>query len=277
MPDPAQLAESAAKVGTALTDAGSTPLAVAVVAAFASIVVGVLAAFASITAALISAKNAKATAGSVRQIEHDKLAHQDRRDARVKSEQVSRYSEPLARAAYDLQSRIFNILKKSALRSFVSQGDDRQRTYMIENTTFLVAQFFCWSELVRLDVQLINLGENAKTRQIQHLLDEISRIWGTDSHAKTLRIFAGEQRAIGEALVTGTGSRECIGYGKFVSSLGRGKNALLDFIRDDLKNLSSDLSLGQERLRALQNAFIDLLALLDPDGLRFPPNSRSKL
>ena len=42
---------------------------------------------------------------------------------------TARYREPLARAAYDLQSRLYNILQQNLLVVYYEGGDERERTW----------------------------------------------------------------------------------------------------------------------------------------------------
>jgi hypothetical protein len=68
---------------------------------------------------------------------------------RVESEKaISRYREPLARAAYDLQSRLYNILEHSLISAYFDNGDERERAYVVDNTVFLVAQYLAWTEII---------------------------------------------------------------------------------------------------------------------------------
>lgn len=75
-------------------------------------------------------------------------------DRRAELERTTRrYREPLARAAYDLQSRLFNIVKGRFLETFLANGDAREQAYALNNTVFVIAQFFAWTELVRRELQ----------------------------------------------------------------------------------------------------------------------------
>jgi hypothetical protein len=50
---------------------------------------------------------------------------------------MSRYREPLVRAAYDLQSRLFNTLRQDQrgfLAKYVVGGDPKEQEYARENT-----------------------------------------------------------------------------------------------------------------------------------------------
>lgn len=147
---------------------------------------------------------------------------------------------------------------------------------------FLIAQFQCWSELVRRGIQFIDLGKNEKTRDLLRLQDTIYSLWGTDAYSPVLRIFAGEQRAIGDALIQtddkGLERSECIGYGTFLKTFTPGANLLIDALRADVVSLGvHGIHPATERLKAIQNTLIDLLLMLDPEYIRFPADRRSKV
>lgn len=225
----------------------------------------------ALIAGVVALLSAGGTIWSARQIERLKSVEQKRRE-------ISRYSEPLARAAYDLQSRIFNILNKGLIETYLIHGDERERIYVKENTTFLFAQYLCWVELVRREIQFIDLEERKKTRKLLRLQDNISSVWGSDQHPALLRIFAGEQRAIGEALiVVRTRGAECMGYGEFLKTFSEGTHPLIDAVRVDVERLGNSAESARSRLIKIQRLIIDLLDILDRDHLRFPRESRSKV
>lgn len=216
--------------------------------------------------------------GTLRKIERQKIEHQKSRDAAERKLQTSRFSEPLARSAYDLQSRIYNILRGQLIETFVARGDARERSYVIDNTVYLIAQALCWTELVRREIQFIDLGENARTRELLRLQDGLYSIWGTDRFPPLLRLFAGEQRALGEALITsGAQSAECMGYGEFLKAFPKRANPLVDALRGDVAALAGGVAPAADRLTALHHALIDLLDMLDPDNVRFPAERRTKV
>jgi hypothetical protein len=225
-------------------------------------------------------RNAERTARNARDIEDIKNARAKEAAAAARQAQVSRYSEPLARAAYDLQSRIFNLLRQNFAGVYMAKGTPRARDYAVENTTFVICQYFCWTELTRRELQFIDLGEDSRTRRLTAVQDQLYHLWGSDRRGlgPMLRLFAGEQRAIGEALIVGApGAAECIGYGGFLTVLGLGTNPLIDVVRDDVATLAGGTSPVAKRLTDIQHKLVDLLDLLDPDALRFPQDSRSKL
>jgi hypothetical protein len=110
------------------------------------------------------------------------------------------------------------------------------------------------------------------------LQDEIYTQFQTDRFDKMFRVFAGEQRAIGERMIRdGARGPECVGYATFLDQLSKAPDPLFQSIRDDVQNLSFRLQEARPRLVALQNALIDLLAFLDPGFVRFPKEKRTKV
>jgi hypothetical protein len=47
--------------------------------------------------------------------------------------EISKFSEPLARSAYDLQSRFYNILKLDLIGAYLVNGNDREKAYVIDD------------------------------------------------------------------------------------------------------------------------------------------------
>lgn len=190
---------------------------------------------------------------------------------------VARYSEPLVRAAADLQSRLFNILDLQFVDYFLINGTNREQVYALSNTAFLFAQFFAWTEATRLEVQFIKLEEDTKTQELSRLQSRIYSILQTDAYAPVFRVFAGEQRAIGERmLVQSPTGLKCLGYGDFLSRGGFPGDALLNALHEDVASLKNNQTSAIKRFAALQNALIELIDFLDPKHLRIPITERSK-
>ncbi len=227
----------------------------------------------ALLAGVISLVAAGFTIWGTVEVERFKIAESER----IASEKEAiKYQEPLIRAAYDLQSRLYNILRQNLLEAYFVNGDERDKQYVIDNTVFLVAQYFSWSEIIRQKIRFINLKEEKRTRDLTYIFDDILHIWSTDSLGAAFRIFAGEQRAIGESLIVNSDDGlECIGYGAFLKRFPKGSDAFIDAIRRHVEKFASG-DVGEERLVQLQHRFIDLLAFLDPDFIRFPEKSRSK-
>jgi hypothetical protein len=208
------------------------------------------------------------------ELESFRLAEQRRFEA---ERTAARYREPLARAAYDLQSRLYNILQQNLLAVYYEKGDERERSYVVDNTAFLVAQYFAWTEIVRRDIQYIDLGQDEQTRRLARLQDDIYSLFQTDRFGRLFRVFAGEQRAIGERMVReGPRGLECLGYAAYLDQVAKGGDRLIEALRGDVRAVSAHLPAARPRLVALQHALIDLLAFLDPDFVRFPRERRTK-
>lgn len=205
----------------------------------------------------------------------------DERLARQEAEKiVSKYRDPLLNAAYDLQSRIFNILdkRKVFLLAYYSHGSELQKEYAVENTVFLVAQFLGWTELTRQEIQFIDLGSNKKTRKLRELQDSIYSQFRTDDFGKGFQLFAGDQRAIGELMIDRTREHpRCIGYAAFLKDRNVNLDHWLDPLREDVKKMAKSVKPYEERLISIQHSLIDLLKFLDPRYIYFPRESRSKL
>lgn len=191
----------------------------------------------------------------------------------------SQFDEPFFRAAFDLQSRIFNILEDNFIEQFLGfSTNERERNYAVDNTVFLIAQYMCWAGLVRREIQYSLLDEMKGLRARQAAQNTVEEAWRNDDYSSILRIFAGEQRAIGEALIRTNGSRsDCIGYGAFTQAFKRGGDPLIDALRNDIQSLSKGPEEAVDRLRAVQHSLIDLLYTVDPKFIRFPEAVRGKV
>lgn len=204
----------------------------------------------------------------------------EREQRQIEAERVVvKYREPLAQAAYDLQSRLYNIFEKNLLGAYLHHKSERVREYVVENTVFLIAQYFAWTELIRRDIRFMDLGHVEKTRQVARLQDRITSLWQSDSDFfPPFRVWAGEQRAIGESLIERSVDQgTCVGYAQFLDLPPSRVTRILDDLRSDVQRFGGVASGERARLREVQNALIDLLALLDPDFVRFPAESRSKI
>lgn len=224
--------------------------------------------------ALVSALGAIVAAG----IAYASQAHSARYQ-RAESERqlLRRYREPLVHAAYNLQGRLYRLANGEEVGRLFSAEDAYQRDYYIDNSLYLVAQYLAWTEIVRNEVQFIELGRASVTRRLAEVQDRIYDIWQNPRYGTGFRLFAGEQRAIGEAMTLPReeGGSGCLGYGAF---LDRQKELrFLAGLRADLEDIVTRQAQLRPRLVALQQALIDLLACLDPGYQRFPKSGRSKL
>jgi len=210
----------------------------------------------------------------------DLQAKRDDRLAKQETEKiVSKFRDPLLHAAYDLQSRIYNILRQDFLGVYYTKGTDREKEYAVDNTIFLIAQYLGWTELIRQEIQFLDLGEDDETRKLRTLQDGMYTQLRTDKvFGKGFRLFAGEQRAVGELMIDRGGeTTRCIGYAKFLKDKNQDLDRWLQPLRDDVQNMAANPVLFEGRLVAMQHSLIDLLEFLDPGYVYFPIESRGKI
>ncbi len=220
-----------------------------------------------------------ATDEELARLKADLQTERDERLARQEAEKViSKFRDPLLQAAYELQSRIYNILKQSFLSTYYSNGSGPEKEYAVENTVFLIAQFLGWTELIRQEIRFLDLGSDEETRQLRSLQDSMYTLLQTDRFGKGFRLFAGEQRAIGELMIDRTAELpRCIGFAAFLKDRNQDVHHWLDPLREDVKKMAANVQPFEERLVSIQRSLVDLLDFLDPKCVYFPGNSRGKI
>ncbi|MFE2038181.1 hypothetical protein ACFXBB_34085 [Streptomyces scopuliridis] len=144
------------------------------------------------------------------------------RDA-ARQDVMSRVREPLLWAAYDLQSRISNIARSrfGFLTLYYKDGTPQEREYARRNTTYVIAEYFCWVEILRRRVQFLDLGNREDNRTVVDLLHEISNRFSSDrNQGAGFRLFRGEQRTLGDLMISQDGDEQgCIRYAEFCRRL----------------------------------------------------------
>jgi hypothetical protein len=187
-----------------------------------------------------------------------------RRARKEKAEEVlKRYREPLAAAAFDLQSRLYNILCLSFFDTF---GADHERFELAEKTTlFRFAQYFGWTEILRRDIQFLSFPKADATKGVVELQLEISRCLNTSRDHQFLMLWADEQRAIGEKMIVEEHDKVlCMGYARFAEEYDERFELWCARLRSDLQSES-----GHDRLRTVQHKLCELVEALDPERIRY--------
>jgi hypothetical protein len=193
---------------------------------------------------------------------------------------VARFREPLVHAAYNLQSRLYRTAASDIVDRLLVNGDPQEQQYYLQNSLFVLGQYFAWTEIIRREIQFLDLGEVEKTRKLAELQDSIFDLWQKegDGFGTVFRIFAGEQRAIGERMIRQTShGLECIGYGAFSDRFAAGQFPEIARVSPHVTALATNLQAAKPRLIAVQRALIDLLDFLDPECIRAPRHSRGKI
>jgi hypothetical protein len=212
------------------------------------------------------------------------------RDARIETARALRHTrDPLLRAAFDLQSRLYNIVARDFLSTYLTSDREDERQYALMSTLWLVGQYLGWVEILRREVQYLDLGSRSHNRQLQLHLNSVSAALASDSRRQDGRFiaFRADQRAIGEYMVTardlgGDVRRpDCLGYSEFLAkfreTLDRdaedaATQPVLAWARRferDLRSVRDDPG-SATRLVGVQRRLIDLVDLLDADRVRYP-------
>jgi hypothetical protein len=188
---------------------------------------------------------------------------------------VTRYREPLLGAAFEMQARIYNICRG---RFF---GEDRS-SYHVDHTLHVFAQYFGWREIIRQEIQFIDLGDAPATKDLTGLLEGVTHAMSATRPSLPInfKLFRGEQRAIGEKMMVPMGTaaqgsinHRCLGYASFVEALNRPDfDAWFTKLRTSIKCLESSDKPDLGRL-----SLLDLIDLLDPDCVRFPHHLRNRM
>ncbi|WP_405939159.1 hypothetical protein OG338_23305 [Streptomyces sp. NBC_00726] len=200
---------------------------------------------------------------------------------------MDRYGASLAWAAFDLQRRLFNILNghdidqdpargDGFLTGFLTWGNPREADFVRRSTVFVLAEYLGWVEILRRDVQFLDLGRSRVNAQV---MKQISRIGNSlariDAVSNELRLLSAQQRAIGELMVHPDGEpgrRRCLGYAEFCSKLENDPEFAAWFTDPlaDVDGLAADAGPAVGRLKDLQVQLVALIDLLDPRRERFP-------
>ena len=205
-------------------------------------------------------------------------------------ELADRYRVPLLHAAFNLQSRLYNIGCQNFLGLFLTGGSPNEAEYARFNTAYLIGQYLCWAEILRREAQLLEPLHRGRDRVIMVAMENI-RYEMADSLSNpdsVLRVFRGDQRAIGEVMLTTTdesadriGPRwDCMGYAAFVQALVDKQPAVTRWMQpllDHIDQLAANYHAHEARLVAVQHHLVELINLIDPDGNRIPTNLREQL
>lgn len=192
---------------------------------------------------------------------------------------VDRYQEPLVRAAYDLQSRLWNILRGDLLTVYGGDQSSPRWGYARQSTAWLFGQYFGWVEILRREAQFLSLSDEDARRSLATALSRVAHVCSSDRPAlgPELQILRAQQRAMGELMIVGGNDAEgrartdCMGYAAFTRTLADRSGELSTWFGPLLHSIDR-LATTQRghRMLELQHALIDLIDQLDPAQVRFP-------
>jgi hypothetical protein len=186
-----------------------------------------------------------------------------------RAQTLAKYREPLAAAAFDLQSRLFNILCKGFFTTWGGKrADDAELT-----TLFRIAQYFGWTELLRRDIQFLAFPEDEDTRKVAHLQFRIAKCFLSDGYdEEAMMIWSDEQRAIGERMIIEEhGKVLCMGYAQFRDKAEDVYAGSLSRIRAQVHDAAAHV-----RLREIQHLLCELVEALDERHVRYTPENLTR-
>ncbi len=202
-------------------------------------------------------------------ISHELEATRERQlEEKTALQAASRVYEPLAQAAAELQSRIYNIVKTGWVpltERYSSHGD-----YVVTSTAFLFAHYFGWIEARRQAV-LSSSGEGRRDAEVSAAINQVRQILRQSEFNEGFMFFHAEQRAIGELMFSwderaaeaGDRIPQVAGYATFLGKYREDPHFREWFGPID-RGLDQVASGGQARLIEIHAALIDLIAVLDP-------------
>jgi hypothetical protein len=216
-----------------------------------------------------------------------------RRAARVErlhaaEELATRFREPLLQAAFNLETRIYNIVELDFFGRFLdTDSTDSDKEYAVLNTMHVFAQYFCWVEIVRLESQFLDPRNDRRNRAHAAGLEAVSNTFADsiDIQEKCFRLFRGEQRALGEVMLVPVAVPkseaprwECMGYAAFVHAL-EDENIARWFnrLRESIAEFAENPTNRDGRLRLVQRQLMDIIDILDPHARRVPSQLRKRL
>lgn len=197
------------------------------------------------------------------------------------------YGMSLAWAAFDLQSRLYNILRghwidnapgpgRGFVSTFLREGTPDEREYVRRSTAFVIAEYLGWVEILRRDVRILDLGPSRTNRAIMTKISDVDKAFNrTSADGNAFRLFRGHQRALGELMIHpegGPGERRCLGYAEFSGRLESDAafRRWFDGLLADVEGLAETTDPAVWRLTEIQHALIDLIELLDPKAQQVP-------
>ena len=241
----------------------------------------------SATVALVSVAVSSRSAARTARLQHGlEMQRYDRGREDGVEEIAGRYREPLLHAAFDLQSRLYNIVALGFFDRHHESGDPEEWQYARDSTLFRLGQYFAWAEILRRNIQYLDLGSAERTRELTKRLDTVSHAFAnTEWYSRTniMRLFRDEQRAIGECLVETAAEdprgQRCLGYVQFVERLENDTSFSRWFGRlsREIDSLSHPSSQRLDRLMRVQHELVAVIEFLDPDATRFPAAHRGRI
>ena len=201
-------------------------------------------------------------------IRHELEAERERRQQEQSALKAAQgVYEPLAQAAAELQSRIYNIVETGwvgIVKRYESHGD-----YTETSTAFLFAHYFGWIEARRQAV-LSSSGKGERDEAVQACIDQVVKTLRRSEVGEGFLFFAAEQRAIGELMFSWEATRHAesreprvTGYAAFAQRYREDTN-FRHWFEPIATGIDRAAGGDNQRLIDIHRALVDLILALDP-------------
>jgi len=191
-------------------------------------------------------------------------AFQARREAKTVLET---YREPLLASAYELQSRLHNILSNNFVEDYILGRKADKQDAALETTLYVFAQWFGWREIIRREIQFLRFSNDEQTRKVAQLLRDIGETFLSNEFQPPFMIWRVEQRGFGERMISYSNGRPtCMGYASFREQ----RPALAEWLEPLERDLKGIDDRGRLRLTKLQHLLLELVRTLDENKTRYP-------
>ncbi len=212
-----------------------------------------------------------------------KLETDAKSDERIRSE-ILLWANPILDAAISLQKRLENILRDGAHPaldpSFVQTDWSIASTYFVPSTLYLFGRYFCWIQLLRLELNFELFKSLKEMEEFFLRIDAVAKALGDypplhdddgnpqyyKGDGNDTQVFRLQQQGIGELLaVRCKNGRACQSYAHFCSKLTDSKfnDARYESLFGPVFGLIDRLAPNQKRWRRLTAVNVALLALID--------------
>ncbi|MEV6797753.1 hypothetical protein AB0M91_05330 [Micromonospora rifamycinica] len=245
------------------------------------VLIAILSAAVALVSILVTARTAHRT--TVVSHELQEKTRERTRDE-LADELFRHYQDPLRWSAESLQSRLYNVLRCGLLPRYLRCGDPGDERYVVDNTVYVLAEYLGWVELLRRHHRFLDDNAEKNAGDLAGIIQRTHETLATDSLRGPLRLFRGQQRAIGELMLTWTESpagrvRDVLGYARFCQLLDTdpGFRSWFGRLRAEVPAIQHSDDHGNQRLHQLHDDLLDLLDLLCREESPRPSRGRSRL
>ncbi|WP_328339716.1 hypothetical protein [Micromonospora sp. NBC_00421] len=242
------------------------------------VLIAILSATVALVSVLVTARTAHRTTVVTHQLQEKS---RERTKGELADELFRRYQDPLRWAAESLQSRLYNVIRCGLLPRYLRCGDPEDERYVVDNTVYVLAEYLGWVELLRRDHRFLHSNADQNTRDLLEIIQRTHKTLATDALQGPFRLFRGQQRAIGELMLTWTESpagriRDVLGYAAFCHLLDSDPafRRWFERLRAEVPVIQNVDDHGNQRLSQLHDDLLALLDLLRQEGS--PPLSEGK-